>query len=83
MGDGSLSWGADRPLSLRFARLAGTPGYSEVSLSAEIHLVTNSRFARLVGTPGLASFTGRTPCLWQDNAVHFAELKVFRGQPIG
>lgn len=24
----------------RFARLAGTPGYSEVSLSAEIHLVT-------------------------------------------
>ena len=39
-GGGSISWGADHPLSLRFARLAGTLGYSKVSLSAEIHLIT-------------------------------------------
>ena len=52
VGGGSLSGGADHPLSLRIVRLVGTPGYSEVSLSAEIHLITNSCFVRLVGTPG-------------------------------
>ncbi len=52
VGGGSLSGGADHPLSLRIVRLVGTPGYSEVSLSAETHLITNSCFVRLVGTPG-------------------------------
>ena len=81
IGGRSLSWGADRPRSLRSLVRSVPPGYSEVSLSAEV-LLQSPAAPCAIGTPSLASFTDRTPCFARQCCCDFAELKVFKEEGV-